>query len=165
MDAGEMLNFCALTLVILPGALGVPGLRVLEGNEHKLFQQDDHCQKIITLLVAAVVGTIFITLFVSLGLFICFERRNTKSHSTEDDNGAGSQRTCTDPHSDTYESLDLRNISPDYDTIGGMCSAVRPTRSEPLTQNIYSCYHVNSRSLVKFSQEGKSATSHMNVKV
>ncbi|XP_048864839.1 uncharacterized protein LOC125739110 isoform X9 [Brienomyrus brachyistius] len=57
------------------------------------------------------------TLLPVLAVTVCIMRRKTGVLSEEGHRGDGAQRRPPDSHSDTYAALDVKNQSPDYDTL------------------------------------------------
>ncbi|MFT7817516.1 hypothetical protein AGIG_G23420 [Arapaima gigas] len=209
MGAGETLNLWALTLLFLPGTLGVRDLRVSmssnpgskavrEGDSVNLTCYTESCSwsdsgnyscalkdqeltvsvglsleverdvesgsaklKMTTVVVA--VGVFLFILAAALGIFMCVKRRRRDTQTVEKDMPRETQRPCRDPHSDTYASLDVKSISPEYDTLTGVKRAAKHTElhtsAEP--EGTYSSLDVKSCSpnydTLVFCEEGRRA--------
>ncbi|MFT7819325.1 B-cell receptor CD22-like isoform X2 [Arapaima gigas] len=108
--------------------------------------------------VAVAAGVFSFILAAALGIFMCVKRRRRDTQTVEKDTPRETQRACRDPHSDTYASLDVKSISPEYDTLTGVKRAAKHTElhtsAEP--EGTYSC--------LDFCQEGRRAGGQMNRK-
>ncbi|MFT7817517.1 junctional adhesion molecule B-like [Arapaima gigas] len=85
-------------------------------------------------------------------------KEETHTQTVEKDTPRETQRACRNPHSDTYASLDVKSISPEYDTLTGVKRAAKHTElhtsAEP--EGTYSC--------LDFCEEGRRAGGQMNRK-
>ncbi|KAL4609307.1 hypothetical protein GN956_G23767 [Arapaima gigas] len=101
---------------------------------------------------------------------MCVKRRRRDTQTVEKDTPRETQRACRDPHSDTYASLDVKSISPEYDNLTGVKRAAKHTElhtsAEP--EGIYCSLDVKSCSsdydTLVFCQEGRRAGGQMNRK-
>ncbi|KAI1894909.1 hypothetical protein AGOR_G00120620 [Albula goreensis] len=83
----------------------------------KLIMKDSHLFRNHVLVICAAGGiTVFVALaFIAATVCVCKRRRNpaNKTELTKVDK----ERSCSAPHNDTYTALNLKTVSPDYDTL------------------------------------------------
>nr|XP_023697049.1 B-cell receptor CD22-like isoform X2 [Paramormyrops kingsleyae] len=87
-----------------------------------------------------VVGISMAILAITLVIIICMMKRKTTLLSVEDNQGGRTKNCATDSHSDNYATLDVRNSSPNYDTLTVVKSAANErnhVHQKPTNHQIY----------------------------